>query len=116
MSIEIKTDPDMLEKYYNDFAKLPKTHAGKIKKKFLHFPRWTQENYIFEWFDKNYPGGLLELMKKRMGSNRCEEWEELYNKTRLGIALLVATPPELADPIFLTDEDKKKLLQDFAAI
>lgn len=122
--------PEALLTFYNEFAKIPKSRNCKIKKKFLWWPRWTNENDIFKWFDEKYPGGLIELMKKRVGPEHYEAWEELSNKYRLPMAHLIAEPPELertrqrlkekhsgAEPFIipdpLTEEDKEKLFQEF---
>ena len=122
--------PEALLVFYDEFAKIPKSRNGKIKKKFLWWPRWTDENDIFKWFDEKYPGGLIELMKKRVGPEHWEAWEEFSNKNRLSMALLMAEPPELvrtrqrlkekhsgAEPFIipdpLTEEDKEKLFQEF---
>ena len=134
--------PETLEKLFDDFAKIPKNkrvNVGRIKKRFLWWPRWTPDDEIYAWFDKTYPGGLQELMKKNMAKRFGEEyikcWNTLREKINLAdVSFLIGTPPELArareyqakrrgqqvsiptadDTVCLTEEDKKRLLQEFA--
>lgn len=144
----IKTDgailvsPESLEKLFDDFTKIPKNkrvNVGRIKKKFLWWPRWTPDDEIYAWFDKMYPSGLQELMKKNMAKRFGEEyikcWNTLREKINLAdVSFLIGTPPELArtrehqakrrgqrmsiqpvdDAACLTEENKKRLLQEFA--
>lgn len=134
--------PETLEKLFDDFTKIPtnkRVNVGRIKKRFLWWPRWTQDDEIYAWFDKMYPGGLQELMKKNMTKRFGEEyikcWNALKEKINLAdVSFLIGTPPELArtrwylakhhgqqigiptcdDTARLTEEDKKRLLQEFA--
>ena len=71
---EYGATPEALLTFYNEFAKIPKSRNCKIKKKFLWWPRWTNENDIFKWFDEKYPGGLIELMKKRVDPEQRTAW------------------------------------------
>lgn len=134
--------PETLEKLFNDFTKIPtnkRVNVGRIKKRFLWWPRWTPDDEIYAWFDKIYPGGLQELMKKNMAKRFGEEYIKCWNtvKEKINLAdvsFLIGTPPELArtreyqakrrgqrmsiqpvdDAACLTEEDKKRLLQEFA--
>lgn len=138
----ILVSPETLEKLFDDFAKIPKNkrvNVGRIKKRFLWWPRRTQDDEIYAWFDKMYPGGIQELMKKNMAKRFGEEyikcWNTLREKINLAdVSFLISTPPELArvreyqakrrgqrmsiqpvdDAACLTEENKKRLLQEFA--
>lgn len=59
------TNPEDLEKWWDDYCKAPKDDHGNIKKSFLWWSPGTDDRKICKWFDKNYPDGLLGLMKKR---------------------------------------------------
>lgn len=133
---------ETLEKLFDDFAKIPKNkrvNVGRIKKRFLWWPRWTLDDEIYAWFDKMYPGGLQKLMKKNMAKRFGEEYIKCWNTLRekinfADVSFLIGTPPDLArtrelqaksrcyrmsilpvdDVACLTEEDKKRLLQEFA--
>ena len=131
--------PESLEKYWDEYCNAPKDDCWRIKKPFLMFPKGTNDNEICEWFNKMYPGGLLALMKKRMAKKFGEEYvknwdnfgKQLYSDDA---AHLICISPDLArsreyqanlrgqrvflqlvdDAACLTEEDKKRLLQEFA--
>lgn len=131
--------PESLEKYWDEYCNTPKDDGYCIKEPFLMFPKGTNDFEICEWFDKMYPYGLLELMKKRMAKKFGEEyvknWDNFGKRMNWSSALyFVSTPPEIAkirkfqaksrghrisiqpvdDAACLTEEDKKRLLQEFA--
>lgn len=134
--------PETLEKLFDDFTKIPKNkrvNVGRIKKRFLWWPRWTPDDEIYAWFDKMYPDGLLALMKKRMAKKFGEEyvknWDNFIKPLySVDAAHLICISPDLArtreyqakhrgqqvsiptvdDTGYLTEEDKKRLLQEFA--
>ena len=138
----ILVSPESLEKLFDDFTKIPKNkrvNVGRIKKRFLWWSRWTPDDEIYAWFDKMYPGGLLELTRKRQikrfGEDYVKTWEKIGKRMRsAGASYLLSVPPDLArtrefqaksrghrmsiqpvdDAACLTEEDKKRLLQEFA--
>ena len=131
--------PESLEKYWDEYCSAPKDDHWCIKEPFLMFPKGTNDSEICEWFNKMYPGGLLALMKKRMakkfGEKYVKNWDnfvkQLYSDDA---AHLICISPDLArireyqanlrgqrvflqlidDAACLTEEDKKRLLQEFA--
>ena len=136
-------DSETLEKWFDEFAKIPKNkrvNVGRIKKRFLWWPRWTPDDEIYAWFDKMYPDGLLGLMKKRMakkyGEDYVNNWDNIERPMKkVSLSYFISTPPDLARtreyqakrhgqivrspsensiPDILTEEDKKRLLQEFA--
>ena len=132
--------PESLEKYWDEYCNAQKDDCRCIKEPFLTFPKGTNDFEICEWFNKMYPDGLLELMKKRIIKKFGEEYgtswlnlgKQLYS---VDYAHLICTSPDLArtrefqaesrghrmsiqpvdDAACLTEEDKKRLLQEFAA-
>ena len=131
--------PESLEKYWNEYCNAPKDDCWCIKEPFLMFPKGTNDNEICEWFNKMYPGGLLELTRKRQikrfGEDYVKTWEKIGKRMRsAGASYFLSTPPDLArtrelqanlrgqraflqpvdDAACLTEEDKKRLLQKFA--
>lgn len=135
----ILVSPESLEKYWDEYCNTPKDDSRCIKEPFLMFPKGTNDYEICKWFDKMYPDGLLALMKKRIIKKFGEEYgtswlnlgKQLYS---VDSAHLICTPPDLArtrefqtesrgrrmsiqpvdDSACLTEEDKKRLLQEFA--
>ena len=124
--------PEALEKYWEEYCDAPKDDCYRIKEPFLMFPQGTNDFEICEWFNKMYPGGLLKLMEKRMVKKFGEEFgKQLFT---VNVAHLICIPPDLAktrefqaksrghrtsiqpvdDATCLTEEDKKRLLQEFA--
>ena len=131
--------PEFLEKYWDEYCNTTKDDSRCIKESFLMFPKGTNDFEICKWFDKMYPDGLLALMKKRMAKKFGEEYvknwdnfgKQLYS---VDAAHLICISPDLArtrelqanlrgqrafiqcvdDAACLTEEDKKRLLQEFA--
>ena len=128
--------PESLEKYWDEYCNIPKDDGRCIKEPFLMFPKGTNDFEICEWFNKMYPDGLLALMKKRIEKKFGEEyvasWENLGKAS--GVAVFVSDSPDLVrtrelqanlrgqrtviqpvdDAACLTEETKKRLLQEFA--
>lgn len=132
--------PEFLEKRWDDYCNTPKDSCHCIKEPFLMFPKGTNDSEICKWFDKMYPDGLLVLIKKRMEKKYGEEYVknwDIFEKqlNTVNVAHLICTPPDLArtrefqaesrghrmsirpvdDAACLTEEDKKRLLQEFVA-
>ena len=121
----ILVSPESLEKYWEEYCNAPKDDDYCIKEAFLIFPKGTNEFEICEWFNKMYPDGLLELMKKRQikrfGEDYMKTWENVLKQTALvGTSYFLSIPSDQArtrefqDATCLTEEDKKRLLQEFA--
>ncbi len=134
----ILVSPESLEKYWDEYCSTSKDVCRCIKEPFLMFPKGTNDFEICEWFNKMYPGGLLELMKKQrtkiFGEECAKNWD-IFEKqlNTVNVAHLICTPPDLArtrefqaesrghrmsiqpidDAAYLTEEDKKRLLQEF---
>jgi len=110
---------------------------GIIKSPTFEFYYMSMEDD--SWFDKMYPGGLLELMRKRQIKRFGEDYVKTLEKlgkrmTSAGASYFLSVPPDLArarklqanlhgqravfqpvdDAACLTEEDKKRLLQEFA--
>ena len=105
----ILVSPESLEKYWDEFCDAPKDDCHRIKEPFLMFPKGTDDLKICAWFDKMYSGGLLALMKKRMAKKFGEEyvknWDDFEKRMSIGL---------VDDVVCLTEEDKKRLLLEFA--
>lgn len=128
--------PESLEKHWDEYCNAPKDERYCIKEPFLMFPKGTSDFEICEWFNKMHPGGLPELMKKRMvkkfGEKYATSFENLIKASR--VAVFISDSPDLArtcefqaenrghrmsiqpvdDAACLTEEDKKRLFQEFA--
>lgn len=107
----ILRSPESLEKYWDEFCNTQKDDYHCIKEPFLMFPKGTNDLEICKWFNKMYPDGLLVLMKKRLTNKFGEEYVKDWE--RLGIILENNT--HFNDALNLTEEDKKRLLKEFAA-
>ena len=135
----ILVSPESLETYWDKYCNTKKDDNYCIKEPFLMFPKGTNDSEICKWFDKIYPGGLLELTRKRQikrfGEDYVKTWEKIGKRMRsAGASYFLSTPPDLArtrefqaesrghrmsiqpvdDAACLTEEDKKRLLQEFA--
>ena len=131
--------PESLEKYWDEYCNTQKDDCRCIKEPFLMFPKGTNDLEICEWFNKMYPDGLLVLMKKRMAKKFGEEYVKNWDNfgkqlNTVDAAHLLCTPPDFArirelqaknrghrmsiqpvdDAACLTEENKKRLLQEFA--
>lgn len=106
----ILVSPESLEKYWDAYCDAPKDNCYRIKEPFLMFPKETDEDEICAWFDKMYPGGLLELLKKRMAKKFGEDYVKVWDDFRKRMSI-----QPVNDVACLTEEDKKRLLQEFAA-
>jgi hypothetical protein len=131
--------PESLEKYWEEYCNTQKDDDYCIKEPFLIFPKGTNEFEICEWFNKMYPNGLLELMRKRQikrfGEDYMKALENVLKRTALvGTSYFLSIPPDLTstrefqaesrghrmsiqpvdDAACLTEEDKKRLLKEFA--
>ena len=109
-AVAILVSPESLEKYWEEFCDAPKDDRHCIKEPFLMFPKGTNDFEICAWFDKMYPDGLLALMKKRMAKKFGEEyvknWDNFEKRMSIGL---------VDDVACLTEEDKKRLLLEFAS-
>ena len=135
----ILVSPESLETYWDKYCNTKKDDNYCIKEPFLMFPKGTNDSEICKWFNKMYPGGLLELTRKkqikRFGEDYVKTWENVGKRMRsAGTSYFLSISPDLArtrefqaksrghsmsiqpvdDAACLTEEDKKRLLQEFA--
>ena len=135
----IFNSPESIEYYWDEYCNTKKDDRNCIKEPFLMFPKGTNDFEICEWFNKMYPAGLLELMKKRMvkkfGEEYVKNWDNFGKQLNtVDVSHLICTSPDLArtrefqaesrghrmsiqpidDAACLTEETKKRLLQEFA--
>ena len=127
----ILVSPESLETYWDEYCDVPKDDCLCIKEPFLIFPKGTNYLEICEWFNKMYPDGVLELIKKQMAKKFGEEYVnnwDIFVKPldSVDAAHLICTSPDfdrtrefhecscIDDTIYFTEEYKKWLLQEFA--
>ena len=53
---------EILEKYWDKLGDIPVDDDGIIQESFLWWPKGTDREDIWHWFDKKYPGGVVKLM------------------------------------------------------
>lgn len=54
---------EILEKYWDKLGDIPVDDDGIIQESFLWWPKGTDREDIWHWFDEKYPGGVVKLMK-----------------------------------------------------
>ena len=51
-----------LETFWNELGDIPVNNDGIIQESFLWWPKGTDREDIWHWFDEKYPGGVAKLM------------------------------------------------------
>ena len=59
---------EILEKYWDKLGDIPVDDDGIIQESFLWWPKGTDREDIWHWFDEKYPGGVIKLFEK--GENK----------------------------------------------
>ena len=60
----ILVSPESLEAFWNDLGDIPVDDDGIIQEPFLWWPKGTNREDIWHWFDEKYPGGVIKLFEK----------------------------------------------------
>ena len=55
-------EPKALETFWNELGDIPVDDDGIIQESFLWWPKGTDREDIWHWFDEKYPGGVVKLM------------------------------------------------------
>lgn len=55
-------EPKALETFWNELGDIPVDDDGIIQESFLWWPKGTDREDIWRWFDEKYPGGVVKLM------------------------------------------------------
>lgn len=56
-------EPEALETFWDELGDIPVDDDGIIQESFLWWPKGTDREDIWRWFDEKYPGGVKKLMK-----------------------------------------------------
>lgn len=59
---EYGAEPKALETFWNELGDIPVDDDGIIQESFLWWPKGTDREDIWHWFDEKYPGGVVKLM------------------------------------------------------
>lgn len=59
---EYGAEPEALETFWNELGDIPVDDDGIIQESFLWWPKGTDREDIWHWFDGKYPGGVVNLM------------------------------------------------------
>ena len=59
----ILVSPETLETFWNELGDIPVNDDGIIQESFLWWPKGTDREDIWHWFDEKYPGGVAKLMR-----------------------------------------------------
>ncbi len=59
----ILVTPKSLETFWSELGDIPVNDDGVIQESFLWWPKGTDREDIWRWFDEKYPGGVIKLMK-----------------------------------------------------
>ena len=51
-----------LETFWSELGDIPVNDDGIIQEPFLWWPKGTDREDIWHWFDEKYPGGVIKLM------------------------------------------------------
>ena len=57
----------IMETFWDELGNIPVNDDGIIQESFLWWPKGTDREYIWHWFDDKYPGGVKKLMKLEDG-------------------------------------------------
>lgn len=55
-------EPKALETFWNELGDIPVDDDGIIQESFLWWPKGTDREDIWRWFDEKYPGGVVKLI------------------------------------------------------
>ena len=55
-----------LETFWNELGDIPVDDDGIIQESFLWWPKGTDREDIWHWFDEKYPGGVVTLLGSKM--------------------------------------------------
>lgn len=55
--------PEALEMFWDELGNVPVNDDGILQESFLWWPKGTDREDIWHWFDEKYPGGVKKLMK-----------------------------------------------------
>ena len=58
----ILVSPESLEKYWDILRNTLVDDDGIIQESFFWWPKGTDREDIWRWFDEKYPGGVIKLM------------------------------------------------------
>ena len=59
---DILVSPESLETFWSELGDIPVNDDGIIQEPFLWWPKGTDREDIWHWFDERYPGGVIKLM------------------------------------------------------
>lgn len=60
--VELTYSAKVLETFWNELGDIPVDDDGIIQESFLWWPKGTDREDIWHWFDEKYPGGVVKLM------------------------------------------------------
>ena len=60
--VEPMRPSETLETFWNELGDIPVDDDGIIQESFLWWPKGTDREDIWRWFDEKYPGGVAKLM------------------------------------------------------
>jgi len=46
---------------WRDLSEFEFDESGRLIESFIHFPKGTHMQIVYDWFDCRYPGGCMEL-------------------------------------------------------
>ena len=55
--------PEAMETFWDELGNVPVDDDGILQESFLWWPKGTDREDIWHWFDDKYPGGVKKLMK-----------------------------------------------------
>ena len=55
-------EPEALKTFWNELGDIPVDDDGIIQESFLWWPKGSDREDIWRWFDEKYPGGVVRLM------------------------------------------------------
>lgn len=60
--VELMYPVETLERFWAELGDIPVDDDGIIQESFLWWPKGTDREDIWHWFDEKYPGGVVKLM------------------------------------------------------
>ena len=60
--VELIRPDETLERWWAELGDIPVDDDGIIQEPFLWWPKGTDREDIWHWFDEKYPGGVVKLM------------------------------------------------------
>lgn len=52
----------IMETLWNELGNIPANDDGILQESFLWWPKGTDREDVWRWFDEKYPGGVIKLM------------------------------------------------------